>query len=56
MAAVAVVLPIPISPGTRRSVPGSSASQPTASASTHSASVIAGPRVKSCVGRSSAMG
>ena len=52
-AAADVVLPIPISPVTRRSAPGSTAAQPTANAATTSASVIAGPAVKSCVGRSS---
>jgi len=52
----AVVLPMPISPVTTKVSLGSTASHPVASATTTSASVMAGPWVKSAVGvsRSSA--
>ena len=55
MAAAEVVLPMPISPGTKRSALGSTASQPTSSAARRSASLIASLWVKSAVGRSRSM-
>ncbi len=52
MAAAEVVLPMPISPVTTRSAVSLTASQPVVRAAMKSASLIAGPWVKSAVGRS----